>query len=94
MPARRGFATLAAWLAVCCLAASCAPAIRLYVNPEADPSFYRKIAVLPFADLSSTSQAGARVTRAFVTELILTDRFEIIQPEDFTSALELFPDAL
>ena len=76
-----------AWLAACCLAASCAPSIRLYVNPEADPTFYRKIAVLPFTDMTSASQAGARVTRAFVTELIMTDRFEIIQPEDFTSTL-------
>jgi TolB-like protein len=76
-----------AWLVACFLAASCAPSIRLYVNPEADPTFYRKIAVLPFTDLTSASQAGARVTRAFVTELIMTDRFEIIQPEDFTSTL-------
>ena len=75
-------------LAALCLAASCAPAIRVYVNPEADPAFYRKIAVLPFADMSATSMAGARVTRAFVTELILTDRFEIVQPEDFTSTLQ------
>ena len=75
-------------LAALCLAASCAPAIRLYVNPEADPTFYRKIAVLPFADMSATSMAGARVTRAFVTELILTDRFEVVQPEDFTSTLQ------
>lgn len=77
----------AAWLAALCLAASCAPAIRVYVNPEADLAFYRKIAVLPFTDLTATPMAGARVTRAFVTELIMTDRFEIVQPEDFTSAL-------
>ena len=76
-----------AWLVACGLAVSCAPSIRLYVNPEADPTFYRKIAVLPFTDMTSASQAGARVTRAFVTELIMTDRFEIIQPEDFTSTL-------
>jgi len=75
------------WLAAWGLAASCAPAIRLYVNPEADPTFYRKIAVLPFVDMTAASLAGARVTRAFVTELIMTDRFEIIQPEDFTGTL-------
>jgi curli biogenesis system outer membrane secretion channel CsgG len=87
MSNRRMSVIWGAWLATACLAASCAPAIRMYVNPEADPTFYRKIAVLPFADLTSGSQAGARVTRAFVTELIMTDRFEIIQPEDFTSTL-------
>jgi TolB-like protein len=69
------------------LVCSCAPSIRMYVNPEADLAFYRKIAVLPFTDLSSMPQAGPRVTRAFVTELIMTDRFEIVQPEDFTGSL-------
>lgn len=78
---------VAAWLLVIGLIVSCAPAIRVYVNPEADLAFYRKIAVLPFTDLSTMPQAGARVTRAFVTELILTDRFEIVQPEDFTGTL-------
>ena len=86
---RRAFrrAGLAAWLLVLGPACSCAPSVRMYVNPEADLAFYRKIAVLPFTDMSSVPQAGPRVTRAFVTELILTDRFEIIQPEDFAGAL-------
>jgi curli biogenesis system outer membrane secretion channel CsgG len=86
---RRAFrcAGLVAGLLVLSLACSCAPSVRMYVNPEADLAFYRKIAVLPFTDMSSVPQAGPRVTRAFVTELILTDRFEIIQPEDFAGAL-------
>jgi len=86
---RRAFrrAGLATWLLVLGLACSCAPSVRMYVNPEADLAFYRKIAVLPFTDMSSVPQAGPRVTRAFVTELILTDRFEIVQPEDFAGAL-------
>jgi len=66
---------------------SCAHGARVYVNPEADLAFYKKVAVLPFADMSGMPQAGSRVTRAFVTELIMTDRFEIVQPEDFTGAL-------
>jgi TolB-like protein len=88
MSGRRSPLICAALLAASSLVASCAPAIRMYVNPEADPAFYRKIAVLPFADMSTVSLAGARVTRAFVTELILTDRYEIVQPEDFTSTLQ------
>ncbi len=87
MSTKRLSAACVAWLGLALLSVSCAPAIRVYVNPEADPAFYRKIAVMPFADMSSTSMAGARVTRAFVTELIMTDRFEIVQPEDFTSTI-------
>lgn len=66
---------------------SCASGIRVYVNPEADLAFYKKVAVLPFTDMSGSSLAGQRVTRAFVTELIMTNRYQIVQPEEFTSAL-------
>jgi TolB-like protein len=65
----------------------CAPTIRVYVNPDADLAFYKKIAVLPFSDLSGNGLAAPRVTRAFVTELILTNRYQIVQPEEFVAAL-------
>jgi hypothetical protein len=71
---------LVAGLALGMLAASCAPAIRVYVNPEADLAFYKKIAVLPFRDLSGSGPAAPRVTRAFVSELIMTNRYELVQP--------------
>jgi hypothetical protein len=74
-------------LALAMTAASCASSIRVYVNPDADLGFYRKVAVLPFTDISTTRDAGARVTRAFVTELILSNRYELIQPEDFLPTL-------
>jgi hypothetical protein len=76
-----GFALLAL------LALSCAPSIRMYVNPDADMAFYRKIGVLPFTNSSQDGLAGPRVTRAFVTELIMTNRYQIVQPEEIRSAL-------
>jgi TolB-like protein len=67
---------------------SCAPATRIYLNPDADMAFYTRIAVLPFSNLSSDGLAGARVTRAFITSLIMTDRYQIVQPEEFRAALQ------
>jgi TolB-like protein len=81
------FAVGAVSLALTFTTLSCASAIRVYVNPEADLAFYKKIAVLPFSDMSATSLAGPRVTRAFITELIMTDRFQILQPEEFLGGL-------
>jgi hypothetical protein len=66
---------------------SCAPATRIYLNPDADMAFYTKVAVLPFTNLSSEGLAGPRVTRAFITSLIMTDRYQIVQPEEFRAAL-------
>ncbi len=87
MPRMLQCAGVTAGLALCLLAASCGPAIRVYVNPQADLGFYKKIAVLPFNDVGTSQMAGARVTRAFVTELILTNRYEVVQPEDFISSM-------
>lgn len=86
MNARRVIVLCAAWLVLAPLL-SCASGMRVYVNPEADLAFYKKVAVLPFADLSGNSLAGPRVTRAFVTELIMTNRYQIVQPEEFTGTL-------
>ena len=83
----RGHAALVAGCLLLGSLSSCASGIRLYVNPEADLAFYKKIAVLPFTDMSGNALAAPRVTRAFVTELILTDRYLILQPEEFTGAL-------
>ena len=60
---------------------------RLYVNPQADMAFYRKVVVLPFGNLSQQVLAGERVTRAFITELIIADRFKVVEPADFYRVL-------
>ncbi len=70
------------------VAASCAPPPRVYVNPQADMNFYRKVAVLPFTNLSQQGFAGERVTRAFITELIIADRYQVVEPGEFRAALE------
>ncbi len=85
---RPALRTAAAALALALLSASCASGPRVYVNPAADMAFYKKVAVLPFANMSTDGLAAARVTRAFVTELIMTNAFQIVQPEDFASTLQ------
>lgn len=78
----------AAALALALVAWSCASSTtRVYVNPEADMTFYRKVAILPFNAVGTEMAAGPRVTRAFITELIMTDRYQIVQPDEFHVAL-------
>jgi TolB-like protein len=66
----------------------CAGPARLYVNPQADLTLYHKIAVIPFNNLTPQNYAGDRVTRAFVTELIMTDRFQVVEPAEFRAAMD------
>jgi len=84
IPMRR--AAAACGLAALALTGCAAPG-RLYVNPEADMSFYNRIAVLPFDNLSNDRFAAARVTRALVTELVISGRYEVVEPEEFRVAL-------
>lgn len=75
-------AGFAAWAA-----ASCAAPVRLYMNPDADMSYYGKVAVLPFSNLTGDRFAGERVMRAFVTELLILDRFQVIEPVEVMDRL-------
>lgn len=70
------------------LAIGCASPSRLYVNSEADMAFYEKVAVIPFTNLSGQAYAGERVTRAFVTELVIAEHFTIVDPGEFRAVLE------
>jgi TolB-like protein len=83
-----GRSLLFAALCAATLTLGCASGPRLYVNPQADMTFYKKIAVLPFSNLSGETYAGDRVTRAFTTELIIADRFEIVDDGEFRAVLE------
>jgi TolB-like protein len=74
--------------AVAIALAGCASGPRVFVNPDADMTFYRKVAVLPFTNLSEERFAAARLTRAFVTELIIANRFQIVDEGEFRTALE------
>jgi hypothetical protein len=58
------------------------------VNPQADMTLYQKVAVLPFTNLSPQPLAGERVTRIFVTELIIADRYKVVEPAEFRAVLK------
>ena len=62
--------------------------LRLFVNSDADLSFYTKVAVVPFANLSAERFAGERVGRAFYTELVIAERFHLVEDGEFRRALE------
>ena len=87
---RARFALAALALLIVAVASGCGTGsgIRLYMNPKADMSFYTKVAVLPFGNLSSERFAGERVGRSFMTELIIHDRFQLVEDGEFRKALE------
>ncbi|MFQ5899963.1 MAG: hypothetical protein ACE5IH_00200 [Thermodesulfobacteriota bacterium] len=59
---------------------SCGPAAILYINPEADLSYVKKVAILPFNNLSDDKFAGERVRSAVTVDVLSRSVFEIMEP--------------
>ena len=77
-------------------AAGCAAPMRVFVNRQADMTLYQNVVVVPFANLSGDPYAGARITRAFTTELVIADRFQLVDPAQLLGELDrtgALPDA-
>jgi len=81
-------AVLAALFAAALGATGCAAGPRLFVNPDADMTLYRKLAVLPFGNLSPERFASERVTRSLMTELIISNRFQLVEPVQTAAGIE------
>jgi len=56
-----------------------------FINKEADWTFYKKIGLLPFVNLSPDRFAGEKVQSAFVTELYLSSKFDVVEPGEFNA---------
>jgi TolB-like protein len=61
------------------LAAGCA-ATPHYTNRRADLSSMRRVAVLPFDNISEERLAGEKVQRIFVAELLESGAFDVVEP--------------
>jgi TolB-like protein len=61
---------------------------RIYVRSEVDPSELKRIAVLPFDNLSGEEGAGESVTEIFTMELMHTRRFDVAEPGRVKKAIK------
>ncbi|MGB2990285.1 MAG: hypothetical protein WBC98_10030, partial [Candidatus Zixiibacteriota bacterium] len=61
---------------------------RVYDRSELDPSGLKRIAVLPFDNLSGEEGAGESVTEIFTMELMRTGRFDVAEPGRVKTAVK------
>lgn len=64
----------------------CAKGHHYYLRPDIDISTIKKIAVLPFENLTSDDYAGEKIRRLVITELIKRD-IEVTEPGEITRVL-------
>jgi TolB-like protein len=58
---------------------------RTFINGNTDWTFYKQLGVLPFVNLTSDRFAGEKVQSAFITELFLAEKFQVMEPGEFNS---------
>jgi TolB-like protein len=58
-----------------------------FLNPEFDFSTIERVAVIPFENLSSDQGMGDYMTRIFITQLLATKTFDIVEPGEVTHFL-------
>lgn len=65
----------------------CSGSTIRYVNPTANFSYIKKVAVLPFNNLSDDRYAGERVRNAFIVDLMSRGVFEVVEQGEVTKVL-------
>jgi TolB-like protein len=56
-----------------------------FLNANTDWTFYKQVGVLPFVNLTSDHFAGEKLQSAFITELFLSNRFQVMEPGEFNA---------
>ena len=52
----------------------------VFVHPNYDFGYVQRVAVLPFENLTDARGAGEQVSRYFLSELLATEAFDVVEP--------------
>jgi hypothetical protein len=70
------------------LAAGCSAPVRDFTRKDVDMSFYQRVGVIPFRSMTADAFAGEKFTSAFITALLSSRKFEVVDPGIFANALK------
>lgn len=79
---------LAAGAALAILSRCASTPTTKYLHPNADLTAIKKVAVLPFENLSQERSAGDKVQKLFLTELLSLETFDVVEPGQVTKLLK------
>jgi len=69
------------------LISACATATKDYIHPKYDFSLIQKVGVLPFENLTQDQQAGEKVRKIVVSELLAAGELDVVEPAQVNQAL-------
>ena len=59
----------------------------VFIHPEFNFNYVERVAVIPFENLSNDQGAASRATRFFISELLSSESFEVVEPGEIASVL-------
>ena len=71
---------LIGWVGVLFGLFGCATSSRVYLNPQTDLAYIKRIAVLPFENLTGEKYVGEKISQGFIAELLIAGDFEVVEP--------------
>lgn len=75
-------------LLVLVLLAACASRPTRYIHPNADLGAIKKVAVLPFENVSGSAGASDKVHKIMLVELLSLEAFDVVEPGTVAKALK------
>lgn len=60
----------------------------VFIHPDYDFGYVERVAVLPFENLTDARGAGEQVSRYFLSELLATRAFEVVEPGEVYRAMQ------
>ncbi len=66
--------------ALLCVSASCKSTTTKYVHPNVDLGAIKRVAILPFENLTADRTAGEKLQKLFLTEVLSLDAFQVVEP--------------
>lgn len=70
------------------MTSGCASAPTRYIHPNADLAALKKVAVLPFENVSGEQGASDKVHKIFLVELLAIEAFDVVEPGMVSKALK------
>jgi len=65
----------------------CGGSVIRYVNPTANFSYIRKVAVLPFNNLSDDRYAGERIRNSLIVDLMSRGAFDVVEQGEVSKVI-------
>lgn len=75
-------------MTVAALSTSCRSTTTKYIHPNADLAAMKRVAVLPFENVTQERTAGDKVQKIFLVELLSLDTFDVVEPGAVNKALK------